>query len=98
MNVYVIVQLKFTDEHRYRRYQKQFANVFGQFSGRLLCADENPVTLDGQWEGDKIVLMSFPNEQEAKRFLESANYQEIAEDRKAGADTVSLLARGFQGT
>jgi uncharacterized protein (DUF1330 family) len=36
--------------------------VFKKFSGRLLSADETPAVLEGVWDRDKLVLMSFPDE------------------------------------
>src|SRR5664279_651467 len=62
MTVYAIVQLKITDRAAYDRYQARFFEVFKKFSGRLLSADENPALLEGAWDHDKLVLMSFPDE------------------------------------
>lgn len=95
MTVYVIAQLKFTDEDRYRKYQARFFDVFKDSGGRLLAADEKPVVLDGEWPSDKVVVMSFPDEQQAKGFLDSPGYREIAKDRIGGADTIALLVHGL---
>lgn len=95
MTVYVLAQLSFTDEEAYRRYQSRFRDVFRRFDGRVLAADEQPKLLEGRWDGDKVVLLSFPDEEAARRFLESPEYQDIAQDRKAGADTTTLLLRGM---
>jgi uncharacterized protein (DUF1330 family) len=95
MTVYVIAQLKFTDEARYRKYQARFFDVFKNSGGRLLAADEKPAVLEGEWQRDKVVVMSFPEEQQARAFLDSPGYQEISKDRIAGADTVALLVRGL---
>ena len=62
MTVYAIVQLKITDRAAYDRYQARFFDVFKKFSGRLLSADESPALLEGPWDHDKLVLMSFPDE------------------------------------
>ena len=94
MTVYVIAQLKFTREDLYRRYQARFFDVFKQFKGKLLVADEKPATLEGAWSYDKIVVMEFPDSVEAERFINSQSYQDISKDRIAGAETVSLLVRG----
>ncbi|MFW6027313.1 MAG: DUF1330 domain-containing protein, partial [bacterium] len=91
MTVYVIAQLKITDRAAYDRYQARFWDVFRQFNGRLLAADENPSVLEGRWDGDKVVMMSFPDEQSAYAFLRSPSYREISRDRHAGAETTSLL-------
>jgi uncharacterized protein (DUF1330 family) len=62
MTLYVIAQLKMTDRAAYDRYQARFFDVFGKFNGRLLSADESPGVVEGNWNRDKLVLMSFPDE------------------------------------
>jgi uncharacterized protein (DUF1330 family) len=95
MTVYVIVQLKMTDRAAYDRYQAQFFDVFKKFSGRLLSADENPAVLEGTWDRDKLVLMSFPDEAAFHAWANSPEYLEISTHRKAGAQGIVLLAKGF---
>jgi len=95
VTVYVVAQVKFTKEELYRRYQSRFADVFKAFKGRLLAADEKPKVLDGEWTRDKVVVMQFPDEPEAMRFLNSPAYQEISKDRIAGAEVLSLLVKGL---
>lgn len=95
VTVYVIVQLKMTDRAAYDRYQARFFEVFRKFNGRLLSADETPSVLEGTWNRDKIVLMSFPDESAFQAWANSPDYLDIAKDRKAGADAVVLLAKGF---
>ena len=95
MSVLVIAQLRFTDIARYRAYQAAFPAVFATSGGKLLVADEAPLMLEGDWPFDKIVVMSFPDEATARAFTESAAYRAISKDREAGAETVSIMARGF---
>jgi uncharacterized protein (DUF1330 family) len=95
MTVYVIVQLKMTDRTAYDRYQARFFEVFRKFSGRLLSADEHPRVLEGHWGRDKLVLMSFPDEAAFQAWAVSSEYLEISKDRKAGAEAIVLLAKGF---
>ncbi|HEX5007535.1 MAG TPA: DUF1330 domain-containing protein [Hyphomonadaceae bacterium] len=96
MPVYTIAQLKFTDIGAYRRYQNAFPTVFAKFNAKVLVADESPRVLEGDWPRDKVVILAFPDEAEAKRFAMSPEYQEIAKDRKAGADAVVLMVKGFE--
>jgi uncharacterized protein (DUF1330 family) len=95
MTVYAIVQLKMTDRAAYDRYQAQFFDVFKKFGGRLLSADEQPAVLEGKWDRDKLVLMSFPDEAAFHAWAHSPEYLEISKDRKAGAEAIVLLAKGF---
>ena len=62
---------------------------------RLLSADEEPKVLEGTWNRDKLVLMSSPDETAFQAWASSPEYLDIAKDRKAGADAVVLLAKGF---
>jgi uncharacterized protein (DUF1330 family) len=95
LTVYVIVQLKMTDRAAYDRYQARFLDVFKKFSGRLLSADEGPEVLEGVWDRDRLVLMSFPDDGAFRAWAGSTEYLEISKDRKAGAQGIVLLAKGF---
>jgi uncharacterized protein (DUF1330 family) len=96
VTVYAIAQLRFTDRAAYDRYQAAFLDVFRRHRGTLLAADESPEVVEGQWDREKVVLMSFPDEGAFRGWAQSAEYQEISADRRAGADTVVLLVKGLQ--
>jgi len=96
VTVYVVAQLSFTDRAAYRRYQDRFMRVLSRFRGRLLAADEHPQVLEGKWERDKVVLLSFPDDAAYRDWGDSAAYRQIAKDRKAGAEAVVLLVRGIR--
>jgi len=97
MTAYVVGQLKFTDRAAYERYAARFRGVLKQFGGRLLAADEQPEIIEGRWDRDKIALLSFSDATAFRGFFASAQYQEIAKDRKAGTDTLLLLVHGIDG-
>ena len=96
MTVYAIAQLKFTDRAAYDRYQARFMEVFRRHPGTLLAADERPAVIEGEWDREKVVLMSFPNEAAFRGWAQSPEYQDISKDRLAGADTLVLLVEGLQ--
>jgi len=95
MPVYAIAQLTITDRAAYRRYQDRFMDVFQRFRGRLLAADESPKVVEGDWDREKVVLLSFPDEAAFWEWAESAEYQEIVKDRWAGSTAVVLLVQGL---
>jgi uncharacterized protein (DUF1330 family) len=96
VTVYAIAQLRFTDRAAYDRYQARFMDVFRGHPGTLLAADESPKVVEGEWDREKVVLMSFPDEAAFHAFVRSPEYEDIAKDRRAGADTVVLLVQGLQ--
>ena len=95
MSVYAIAQLKITDRAAYDRYQAKFMGVMKRFHGRVLAADEKPQVIEGEWDRDKVVLLSFPDEKAFRDWAESPEYVEIAKDRKAGSEAVVLLVNGI---
>ena len=95
MSVYAIAQLKITDRAAYDRYQAKFMGVMKRFRGRVLAADERPQVIEGEWKRDKVVLLSFQDEQAFLEWADSPEYQEISKDRKAGSEAVVLLVQGI---
>jgi uncharacterized protein (DUF1330 family) len=95
LTVYVIAQLKMKDVATYDRYLARFFAVFRNFNGKLLSADDNPAVVEGEWDRDRVVMMSFPDEASFRVWSESPGYLKISKDRKAGADCLVLLAKGF---
>jgi uncharacterized protein (DUF1330 family) len=96
VTVYAIAQLRFKDRAAYDRYQTRFMDVFLRHPGTLLAADESPQVVEGQWDGEKVVLMSFPDEAAFRGWAQSPEYQDISKDRLAGADSLVLLAKGLR--
>jgi uncharacterized protein (DUF1330 family) len=97
MPVIAIAQLSFTDVDAYRRYQARFMDVFNRFSGQLLAADEKPTLIEGEICPDKVVIMRFPSEADFHAWADSADYQDISRDRRAGASATILLVRSIAG-
>jgi uncharacterized protein (DUF1330 family) len=95
--VYAIAQLTITDRAIYDRYQQRFMSVMKLYKGRVLAADEKPQVVEGAWDREKVVLLSFPDEPAFREWVESPEYVEIAKDRKAGSDAVVLLVKGIGG-
>jgi uncharacterized protein (DUF1330 family) len=95
MTVYAIAQLTITDRAIYDRYQAKFMGVMKKFQGRVLAADEKPLVVEGEWDREKVVLLSFPDEKAFREWAESPEYQEIAKERRAGSEAVILLVKGI---
>jgi uncharacterized protein (DUF1330 family) len=95
MTVYVVAQLDLTDDDAYARYRARFRGVLGKFDGQLLAADEQPKVIEGQWNRDKVVLLSFADEAAFRRFWDSPDYMEIVKHRHAGTRGDLLLVQGI---
>lgn len=95
MSAYILAQLRFTDRDAYNRYQAAFPAVFAKFKGRVLVADTKPQAIEGELNRDKVVILEFPDVEEARRFAEDPEYAAISKDRQAGSEGVFTLLKGF---
>jgi len=95
LTAYIVAQLCFKDRVSYDRYQQRFIELFQTCDGMAVIADESPVVIEGHWDWEKLVVLSFPDSSSACRFMTSPAYQEISKDRIAGADAVVILANGL---
>ena len=95
MTVYAIAQLAIHDRERYQRYVAAFIPILTQYGGQLLAADQHPEATEGQWDGGKVVLIAFPDRETFMAWVASPEYQEIAKDRMAAAETTAILVRGL---
>lgn len=96
MTVYGIAELHIHDRERYDRYAAGFMPVLRQYGGRLLAADNQAEVVEGQWDGDRVVLFSFTDRDAFTTWAASPEYQAIVGDRLDAADTTFLLVRGVE--
>lgn len=96
MTVYAIGQIKIKDRAEYEKYSSQFMGVFEKFKGKLLSADFSARAVQGEWDGDRLVLMEFPDKRAFIEWAASKEYQEIAKHRDAGADVTVILANAIE--
>ncbi|RAY16302.1 DUF1330 domain-containing protein [Actinomadura craniellae] len=62
---------------------------------QLLAFDSQPQTLEGEWHGDRTVVLEFPSVEAARAWYESAEYQKAKALRQAAADTNAVIISGL---
>jgi len=95
MAVYVVAQLNFRDRERYDKYQAAFFSTIEGIECTPLAGDETPTVIEGDWQYDKVVLLSFKDQKNFELWANSDAYQKIAVDRRAGAEGPVLLVKGM---
>src|SRR5690349_14198775 len=61
MSVYVLVQLTVHDRDRYNVYANALVATMTPHGGKVLVADDAPRVLEGQWTGNRVVMLEFPD-------------------------------------
>jgi uncharacterized protein (DUF1330 family) len=85
MPAYVIALVAVTDMQRYREYMKATPSVIAEFGGKFIVRGGEAVTLEGAPETRRIVILEFPNLEQAMAFYHSPEYAQVKELRKGAA-------------
>ena len=79
-------------------------DAYGQASGptlrrggaSVLAVDSEPLVLEGEWDGDRTVVLEFESVDAARAWYESPEYQRVRPLRLAAADTNAVIVTGFE--
>jgi uncharacterized protein (DUF1330 family) len=94
MSCYFIAQISIHAPETYQKYLDGFDAVFENYQGEVILVDDDPSVLEGSWRHNRIVMIRFPDEAEARRWYESLEYQALAQFRWQASDADILLASG----
>jgi len=91
MPAYLIVETDIHDPEQYERYKAASPAAVAAGGGRFVVRGGELAVFEGDWEPKRLVVLEFENLEAAKRFYESADYQEVKKLRD-GAATLRMVA------
>ena len=94
MSCYFIANITIRDRKEYKIYEDGFDEIFARYRGKVVVVDDSPAILEGQWPYTRVVVIRFPDEQEARRWYESPEYQALVQHRWKAARANIVLAQG----
>jgi uncharacterized protein (DUF1330 family) len=93
---YVIFTEDINDPAGMQAYQKASAPSVAQSGAVVLAVDGKPEVLEGEWHGQRTVLLEFESAQAAHAWYDSDAYQQAAGLRQAAAQTNAVIIAGFE--
>ena len=95
--VYMVVNLKINNPDQYRVYEKGFFPFLKKHNGSFITFDDSPECLEGEQpkEFDRVIIFSFPSEQDANNWWNDDGYQELSKHRKAATEITLQRIRGI---
>ena len=88
MTVYVIADVKVTDEEWIPEYATSVHDIVHRHGGKYLCRSGNIKTLEGSpLETTLIALIEFPSEEAVMAFANDPDYAPYAAARQAGSES-----------
>jgi uncharacterized protein (DUF1330 family) len=91
MPAYVIVETDITDPEQYEQYKAASPGTVAAGGGRFLVRGGELAVLEGDWAPKRLVVVEFEDLEAAKRWYESAGYQE-AKQLREGAASLRIIA------
>jgi uncharacterized protein (DUF1330 family) len=95
MPVYIVASIKITDPEEYGQYQAGFLDIFARYKGELLAVSDEPQVIEGEWPFTRAVLIRFPDDDEARRWYQSPEYQALSQHRWRASTGTVITFKGF---
>jgi uncharacterized protein (DUF1330 family) len=92
---YVIVTEAIHDQEGIEAYAKASVPSIGEHGAKVLVFDENVEVLEGEWHGNRTVVLEFESVEKAREWYESPSYQEALRLRQAAADSNAVILSGL---
>ena len=92
---YVIARIEVTDPKQFQKYLNAVPPIIEKYGGKALSRSPNPLTLEGEKESRRIVLLEFPSAEKAKEFYNSPEYQKVKKLREGAAVGEMIVVEGI---
>jgi uncharacterized protein (DUF1330 family) len=95
MAAYIIVEVEINNPVLYEGYKKLTPGTLAAFGGKFLARGGEVVTLEGNHEPGRIVILEFPSVERAKEWWNSPGYTEARLIRQKAAKTRMIIVEGI---
>ena len=86
MTAYLIARVDVTDMDQYKKYMALSPGIIEKYGGKFIARGGDVITLEGEAETRRMVLVEFPSAQIAQDFYNSDEYQAAIKVRENAAD------------
>jgi uncharacterized protein (DUF1330 family) len=94
MTAYVIVRVKVTDGDKFKGYQALTPNAVAKNGGKFIVRGGDTITLEGENETRRVVVIEFADMAAAQAFWNSPEYAEAKAARENAADFQAFIVDG----
>ena len=95
MSAYVIVEIAIHDKEKYREYIQLAPPSIALYSGKYIARGGKTITLEGNWEPERMVILSFPSVKKAQDWWHSEEYASAKAIRHQTATTKMIILEGL---
>jgi uncharacterized protein (DUF1330 family) len=94
LKAYLVLDLSVNDIAGFKRYIAEIPAFIARHSGRYIVRGVEPTTIEGDWAPERLVIIEFPERENAQAFLDDPDIQDLFKLRYATTTSKLLLADG----
>lgn len=94
MSAYVIADVNVTDPKLYEDYKKLVPATVERYGGRFAVRGGTLETKEGDWNPARLVVLEFPNMEQARKWYHSPEYAPALALRLKAANAKLILVEG----
>ena len=96
MPAYVIVEVYIHDHREYEEYKKLTPAAIAAFDGKFLVRGGHTLSVEGDWNPERLVVLEFPTVKRANEWWHSPLYTEAKLIRQRAARTKMIIVEGLE--
>ncbi len=94
MSAYIIVDLEITDPEKFQKYRELVSPLVQVYGGKYVVRGGKSEVLEGDWKPNRLVVLEFDSEAEAKKFWNSDDYKPVKQLRHESANSSIVMVEG----
>ena len=94
MAAYLIARINVTNPEKYKNYTALSPAAIAAHGGRFLARGGETVTLEGEEETDRVVIVEFESLEKAEEFYASDQYTTARAERQGAAEGQFIIVEG----
>lgn len=94
MKAYLVLELSVNDFGGYKKYIAEIPAFIARHSGKYIVRGVQPTTIEGNWKPERLVIIEFPERENAEAFLGDPQIQDLFKVRHDTTTSRLVLADG----
>jgi len=94
MSAYIIIRINITNPEAIKDYQASTPPIVEKYNGKFIARGGEVITLEGQIESRRIIMIEFQTMSEAKAFYSSPEYTKVKKLREGFAEAEFVAVEG----
>ncbi|MBR1121962.1 DUF1330 domain-containing protein [Bradyrhizobium lablabi] len=94
MKAYLVLDLSVNDFAGFRKYIAEIPAFIAKHSGKYIVQGVQPTAIEGDWKPERMVIIEFPERENAEAFLSDPETQDLFRVRHATTTSKLVLADG----